>query len=101
MGAILVIVVIGFYFLPTIVGAVRSVPNLGSVVVINFFLGWTFVGWVVALAMAFRSNAGATQVHIHQPSHQQSAADPELQDVIAKAIANHEEQKKTLDTPPD
>jgi hypothetical protein len=26
------------------------------VVVINVFLGWTFVGWVVALAMACRTN---------------------------------------------
>ena len=24
----------------------------GGVLVVNFFLGWTFVGWVVALAMA-------------------------------------------------
>jgi hypothetical protein len=28
---------------------------VGSVVVINIFLGWTFIGWVVALAMAARS----------------------------------------------
>lgn len=101
MGATLVIVLLGFYFLPAIVGAVRSVPNLGSVVVINFFLGWTFVGWVVALAMAFRSGPSTTQVHIHQPVHNQSAVDPELQDVVAKAIADHEERKKTLEPPPD
>ena len=43
------------YFLPTIVAVSRSVPNVGSVAVINVFLGWTFVGWVVALAMAARS----------------------------------------------
>jgi hypothetical protein len=27
---------------------------MASVLVINLFLGWTFVGWVVALAMALR-----------------------------------------------
>lgn len=43
------------YFIPTIVALIRKVPNTGSVVVINFFLGWTLVGWVVALAMAARS----------------------------------------------
>ncbi|MUL76445.1 superinfection immunity protein [Mycobacterium sp. CBMA226] len=37
------------------VAANRKVPNVGSVIVINLFLGWTFVGWVVALAMAMRS----------------------------------------------
>ena len=49
------VVVLVLYFLPSIVGAVRKVPNIGSVIVINVFLGWTFVGWVVALAMAVRS----------------------------------------------
>jgi hypothetical protein len=44
-----------FYWIPTVVAAVRQVPNTGSVFVINFFLGWTFIGWVVALAMAMRS----------------------------------------------
>jgi T4 superinfection immunity protein len=45
----------GLYFIPLIVAVVRKVPNVGSIGVINFFLGWTLVGWVVALAMAARS----------------------------------------------
>lgn len=44
-----------FYFLPTIIGRSRGVTSLGSVFVINLFLGWTLIGWVVALAMASRS----------------------------------------------
>jgi Superinfection immunity protein len=51
-----VIIVIGAYFLPTIVAVARKVTNQGSVAVINFFLGWTLVGWVVALAMACRTS---------------------------------------------
>lgn len=43
------------YFLPTIIGFLRNVRNIGSVTVTNFFTGWTGVGWVVALAMASRS----------------------------------------------
>ena len=49
------ILLVALYFLPIIVGAVRHVRDLGSVVVINFFLGWTIIGWVIALAMASRS----------------------------------------------
>jgi hypothetical protein len=44
------------YFLPTIIAVARKVRNQGSIVVINFFLGWTLIGWVVALAMAFRTS---------------------------------------------
>lgn len=55
-AAVLLIVGIGLYFLPTIVAVARKVTNQGSILVINFFLGWTFVGWVVALAMACRTS---------------------------------------------
>ncbi|MFE9855676.1 superinfection immunity protein [Streptomyces sp. NPDC005780] len=43
------------YFVPAVVAFSRGVPNKGSVLVLNLFLGWTLVGWVVALAMAARS----------------------------------------------
>jgi hypothetical protein len=43
------------YLLPVLIGRIRRVPDLGSVAVINLLLGWTLVGWVVALALALRS----------------------------------------------
>ena len=48
-------ILIGLYFLPSIVAHNRGVSSVGSIVVINLFLGWTFIGWVVALAMAMRT----------------------------------------------
>jgi hypothetical protein len=54
-GVIGVLVLIGLYLLPTIIAVSRKVANVGSVAVINVLLGWTFIGWVVALAMAARS----------------------------------------------
>jgi hypothetical protein len=45
----------GLYFTPLIVGVIRKVPNIGSILVINVFLGWSLIGWIVALAMASRS----------------------------------------------
>lgn len=56
LGFVALIVIIGVYMLPTIVGAVRKVVNIGSVFAINLLLGWTLVGWAVALAMALRTN---------------------------------------------
>ena len=50
------------YFVPTIVALMRKVPNQGSIAVINIFLGWTVIGWVVALAMAARSVPVTTRV---------------------------------------
>ena len=45
------IIGIVLYFLPAIVAAVRR-AHIGPVIVVNLLLGWTFLGWVVALAMA-------------------------------------------------
>jgi ABC-type sugar transport system permease subunit len=39
------------YFLPTIVGIRRR--NRSAIFVLNLFLGWALVGWVVALVWAF------------------------------------------------
>ena len=44
------------YFIPTIVVIARKSHNIGPVMVINLFLGWTFIGWIVALAMAVSQN---------------------------------------------
>lgn len=51
---LIIAVIFWAYWAPSIVAWARKVPNKLSVIVINALLGWTFVGWVVALAMALR-----------------------------------------------
>lgn len=51
-GLILFAVLSGAYFAPTVVAGLRRHDQLGAVAVINCLLGWTFVGWVAAMAMA-------------------------------------------------
>jgi hypothetical protein len=46
------VVGLAIYFLPTMIAWYRDSPVAGSVTVVNLFLGWTFIGWVVSLAMA-------------------------------------------------
>lgn len=49
--AILAVAVI-IYFLPGMIGAHRNHVNSGAIYALNFFLGWTLVGWVAALVWA-------------------------------------------------
>lgn len=39
-----------FYFLPAIVG--RRKRNAGAIFLLNLLLGWTMIGWIVALVWA-------------------------------------------------
>lgn len=51
-GLVPVLIIAFLYFIPSMTAWVRSHHQLGPIVVVNVLLGWTFVGWVVALAMA-------------------------------------------------
>ena len=53
-------VLIVAYWVPAIVAKLRHVRNFGSITVINGLLGWTVIGWIVALAMACSSNLTLT-----------------------------------------
>ena len=52
--AIVVAVLTGGYMAPWAVAAVRDVRHW-SVFWVNLLLGWTIIGWIVALVMALRS----------------------------------------------
>jgi hypothetical protein len=43
------------HFLPAIVAALRHSRHTAAIFLINLFLGWTIIGWVIALAWAFTS----------------------------------------------
>ena len=54
-GLIIVLVVIVSYFLPTLIAVLREHHNRLPIFLLNFFLGWTFIGWVAALVWSFTS----------------------------------------------
>lgn len=41
------------YCLPIIVAFMRGHPNTAAIAVLTVFLGWSLIGWAVALAWAF------------------------------------------------
>jgi hypothetical protein len=66
--------------LPWAIAASRGKANQGAVGLINLFLGWTFVGWVVALVMACQAHqiavGGSTIVFAQQFASEQPTAPP-------------------------
>ncbi|MGC1373010.1 MAG: superinfection immunity protein [Candidatus Sulfotelmatobacter sp.] len=44
------------YFLPSIIALARSKRDIAAIILLNFFLGWTMIGWVVALVWAVKTD---------------------------------------------
>ncbi len=44
------------YFLPSIIAFAKSKRDLLAIFLLNFFLGWTLIGWVVALVWAAKND---------------------------------------------
>lgn len=65
MGA-MGIVLLALYFLPVLVSVIRKTGNAIAVFLVCLFFGWTFLGWIVALIMAFGRPANTTIVNVHQ-----------------------------------
>jgi hypothetical protein len=46
---------LALYFAPAIIAVARNTHNATTILLLNIFLGWTVVGWFVALLMALCS----------------------------------------------
>lgn len=63
-------VVTFFYLLPWAIAATRNKSNHGAIFLLNFFLGWSFIGWVIALVMACGTDPQSNVVVVNQSTSQ-------------------------------
>ena len=77
-----------FYFLPTIEASLRKHPSLSSIVLINVFLGWSLIGWVVAIAWACAGSSKPPAAARTSPSAQPAPASPAPGAAVATSIAD-------------
>ena len=62
------VVILGvIYFTPAIIASVRRHPNTTAVFVVDLLLGWTIVGWIVALIWSFTNPPRSRTVLPPQP----------------------------------
>ncbi len=49
---------VGFamYFLPSIVAIARNKRDTTAILLLNIFLGWSVIGWIVALVWAVKTD---------------------------------------------
>ena len=54
MAHAFVVLAPALYLLPTFEAWLKRHPNLASIALLNVFLGWTLLGWVVSMVWAFK-----------------------------------------------
>jgi len=47
------LIILLIYFAPFIVAIRKNHKQIISIFILNLFLGWTFLGWVIALTWAY------------------------------------------------
>jgi hypothetical protein len=47
------------YFLPTIIALIKSKRDAVAILLLNVFLGWSVIGWIIALVWAAKNDAPA------------------------------------------
>lgn len=68
MSGLLLIGLLVIYFLPTIVAMKRGHRNGPAILILNLFLGWTFLGWVAALVWS-ATDATKSDKMLPPPEH--------------------------------
>jgi hypothetical protein len=58
--------VCAMYWLPTLIAVVRRTPSAMGVAALNFFLGWTVIGWIVALVWALASSPVPQVIYVER-----------------------------------
>jgi hypothetical protein len=92
---IYVLLILGAYFIPSINAYSKKKRNKGAVLTLNFFLGWTVIGWIVALIWSTTNDAPTQVVVKEKESSQKSSADElaHLFDLKTKGVITEEEFK--------
>lgn len=70
------IMILALYFLPSLVATMKKKRNSGAIFAVNLFLGWTVIGWIVAIVWALTNDAPVVQVNQNyygQPAPQAGA----------------------------
>ncbi len=89
-----------FYFLPSIVAICRGHHNAAAIAVLNLLLGWTCIGWIVALVWAFTAVQSRQPVHYHYHQPQPASPFEAPRDVVPEIVPTRN-QKPQLTLPLD
>jgi len=73
LALLALLVALALYFLPTIIAVLKKKTNFLPILLLNLFLGWSFIGWIVALVWATTKDASPQQIIIQNSQTQEGS----------------------------
>lgn len=71
---LIVILLFGLlYFIPSIVAILNKKNNSAAIIILNLLLGWTFIGWVIAIVWAFTQDTNTKDIIISHNSNPETS----------------------------
>lgn len=64
MGTLFVVILFLAYFVPAFVAHARGHRNSNAISILNLLLGWTFLGWIIALVWSCTANVAQRDVYV-------------------------------------
>ena len=66
---ILLALLAAFYLLPSIIAISKGLRNAGAICAMNILLGWSLIGWIVALIWSLTNDAQQQVVQVQQNAY--------------------------------
>ena len=88
---------LAIYFIPFLVALKRRKADRWAILVLNLFLGWTLIGWVIALVWAFKVDKAPAATAVIKP---EASTDQDHESVIeedASSETNNESSEEHKD----
>jgi len=98
-GLTILLILLALSFIPVIIAAVRKHNDTLLIFLLTFFLGWTLIGWVVALIWSLSSNVQSIAMTNHPVNKSLTDKLNELTLLLNKKMITqeeHDEQKKKI-----
>jgi len=87
--------VLALYFVPAIIANRRGHLSASAIFALNLFLGWTVLGWIVALVWSLTGNTRSIQMALH--GIQQPPGHRSLGDLVAALVVARREKRERRD----
>ncbi|WP_406842992.1 superinfection immunity protein [Flavobacterium soyae] len=96
---VIVIPFLALYFLPSFIALSRKKTNRTAIILLNFFLGWTFIGWIAALVWACTTNNEPQTIVVNNNPYPKEESTFDLQkNVFDEKLNSLQKLKDLLDS---